>query len=271
MPAREKKRPLRPRTPSRVKKRTTKKKRRARAGTPASRADRARPRRARPLPRIAALPRLGRRRRRREGRAGAARLARLCRLRRAGGPRRRRRADALPQRAPRTSPRSASGSVCSLRADDDARLGPRRLRRRTARRRDRDAARLDRLAARRPDGAARRRPAAHRRLVRRDPAPLGHATSAARTSAAAAARLERPDRPERWPRRSIAASALALHEPPVDVVHDYPDVISEGCPQLRDIAVSAPARPGRADGRAGDALRCAASPRANTCCPTAAC
>ncbi|HXH88569.1 MAG TPA: DNA translocase FtsK [Gaiellaceae bacterium] len=49
-----------------------------------------------------------------------------------------------------------------------------------------------------------------------------------RAGTAARGRLERPERPALETHAALAPSAALVHEPPVDVEHDYPDVISEG-------------------------------------------
>ena len=64
---------------------------------------------------------------------------------------------------------------------------------------------------------------AHRRLARRAPPPLAVTRSAART---ARAPRRAPDALE--PQVLAPPPALAPHEPPVDVEHDYPDVVAEG-------------------------------------------
>ena len=110
--------------------------------------------------------------------------------------------------------------VDARRADGDARLRARRLRRRGARRRAREAARLDR---RRCSSASPRcstgRAAALRRLLRR-PAPPLASRRPARRRPAGESRSE--------PQGVVAPPPALVHEPPVDVVHDYPDVVSEG-------------------------------------------
>ena len=80
--------------------------------------------------------------------------------------------------------------------------------------------------------------------------------------------VARPRESARIATKSVAAPPPALvHEPPVDVVHDYPDVVSEGLVR----AAAAAARPGWRHRRADGALRRPALPRAHTCCRTAAC
>ena len=202
--------------------------------------------RGRALPRLAALSGLGGRHRRREGRDGPARRARVGRVRRAARARRRRRPDALPQRTrrrdavPHRPRRRALGLMITLGADHGGVVGN------AARRRAREAARRHRLASSRPDRAARGRPAALRRLVRRHPPPL-RVTSCARA-------------PSRAPDASVRSSDEVAarrrrrsrrHEPPVDVVQDYPDVVSEGLSE----PLAAPARAGRGDRGADGALR----------------
>ena len=227
MAARKKKRPLRPRTPSRVKKRTTKKKR-SRAAARASRADRARPRRVRALPRLAALSRLGGRGRRGEDRGRLPRRARLGRLRRAARARRRRRADALPQRAARREAVPHRARRDARRADGDARLRPRRLRRRAC------SAAGSRRCSARPGRCSSASPRC---------SPAGSCSPAPPTARCSAALTTRCGARSRGPRRGskqhevVAPPPALVHEPPVDVVHDYPDVVSEG------LGAAAPARP----------------------------
>ena len=102
---------------------------------------------------------------------------------------------------------------------------PRRLRRQPARRLDRDAARQHRRAARRPDRPSRRRSPALGRLVRRAPAPV-------RSRDAPRARrrppLARAPGPTGCRSGGAPSSPRARARATVDVVHDYPDVVSEG-------------------------------------------
>ena len=221
MAARKKKRPLRPRTPSRVKKRTTKKKARARA--------------AHEHPELiglglvaiglflASLLYLGW-----EGGVvgekiesglrdviGSAAYAAPLALVVVGGLMLFRsalaRREAVPHRARRHD----------ARADGHARRRPRRRRRQrcsAAGSPSCSAAPAPLLA--RPDRAARRRAPALRRLVRRRPPPLASRRPPRRRAAGAPAET----------RDEVLAPppVLAQHEPPIDVVHDYPDVVSEG-------------------------------------------
>ena len=143
------------------------------------------------------------------------------------------------------------------RPDGDARLGARRVRRRAARRRAGEAARRHRLAAARPDGAARRRPPALRRLLRRAAPPLPSRRPARGRQAGESCSEQQSRAPGRRPR--------CVHEPPVDVVHDYPDVVSEGLSEPPSCCSTPTAR--RTSRRRSSTLRAS---RASTCCRTAA-
>ena len=142
MAARRKKRPLRPRVPSRVKKRTAA----AHTLSARERAARARAARARPRPRSDPLPRPRRRRGRLVARRRAAEVHRQRRLRPAGRAPRARRAPARAQRPPRRPPVPTRRRGQLPRADDAPRQGQRGL--------DRDG---DRRHARRPDRRRRAR------------------------------------------------------------------------------------------------------------------
>ena len=166
------------------------------------------------------LARLGGRHRRRGDRGGAPGCRRQRCVRRADRADGRRLAHALSQRARRGAAVPHRPRARDRRPDDHARLRPRRRGRRPARRRPREAPRHDRLAHRRRDGARRRRAAPHRRLRRRDPAPLGWRRAPRLERGPAAGRA--PARRRSLCSRNTSRCAAPRHEPPVDVVHDYP-------------------------------------------------
>ena len=150
-------------------------------------------------------------------------------------------------------------------ADDDARLQPRRLGRQPARR-------LDRRRSSGSTGALlvgahcapRRRPPALGRLVRRAPAPV-------RPRNAPRARCRPPLARAPGPSRSGAGGAPSSSRACARAARRRGPRLSGRHLRRAVRALAAPARPGRGDRRADDALRCAARRRGRTCCPTAPC